>query len=301
MRFLTAPFLIAITSFAGLSQNPIQRSATSQEKQTAQTEAQLELDYVASSYKLGNFVEAQAHAERAVSLDPSNLRAALFLARVVHTRYKPGDTTLENIELARSAIAAYQRVLVLDSPNEEAYKAIAVLYAQIHEERLLREWLLQRASNPQFSKAQRAEAYAILAGKYWDCSFKITELPDNKVVEEKKKTWVVVYQKPKDPLEFERVKQCVASGLEMADLALVLNYNSETAWAYKTNLLLESAKLAGMEGMDLAKTKYEKEANQAAVQAGRLATERRQREESGEPTPEPATGRPSPPPPKPRF
>src|SRR5205814_6889722 len=108
------------------------------------------------------------------------------------------------------------------------------------------------------------------------------------------RTWIVIYKKPKDPLEFERVKQCLESGLETADLALALDYNSEAAWSYKTNLLLERAKLADMEGMDLAKAKYEKEANRAGVRASRLA-ERRRREEEAEPEPA-ANPQPSPPP-----
>lgn len=258
------------------------------------SEVQLELKRVAALYKIGNFIEAQRHAERAVSLDPSNPKALIFLARVEHTRYKPRDETPENIELARAAIASYQRVLGLDWQNEEAYKAVAVLYAEIHEEQLLQEWILQRATNPGFSSDKRAEAYAVLAGKCWDCSFKITELPDNKVVDTRGNGMTVVYKKPKDPLEFEKIKQCVLKGLEMADQALMLDYNSESAWSYKTNLLMENAKLAEMEGMDLAKANYLKEANQAQAQATKLAEERRRREENS--TEPGANARPSPPP-----
>src|SRR5947207_10303148 len=128
MRFLTASLLIALTTFIAYAQDPTQRLAPS--RQTAlQAEVNLELTQTANAYRAGNFAEAQRHAERAVSLDPASVTAATFLARVLHQRYKPGDDTAENLDLARAAITAYQRLMTLDSQNEEAYKAIAVLYS----------------------------------------------------------------------------------------------------------------------------------------------------------------------------
>jgi len=150
-------------------------------------ELERELNQTASLYRTGNFAEAQRHAERAVSLEPTNLQAAIFLARVRHQRYRPADNRPQNLELARTAIDAYQTVLTLDSQNEEAYKAIAVLYASTHQEELLKAWIIQRAINPQVSNQKRAEAYAILAGKNWDCSFRFTELPDHKLLDSTKR------------------------------------------------------------------------------------------------------------------
>jgi tetratricopeptide (TPR) repeat protein len=290
MKLLTSLLVIALIAFANFSQEP----APSQ-KQSVNPELERELNQIASLYRTGNFAEAQRHAERAVSLDPANLQAAIFLARVRHQRYTPADDQPQNLEMARAAIDAYQTVLTLDSQNEEAYKAIAVLYASTHQEELLKAWVLQRAVNAQVSNQKRAEAYAVLASKNWDCSFRFTELPDHKLVDSTKSGAVITYKMGDDLAEFQRIKQCVTNGLEMADAALLLDYDSETAWAYKTNLFLEAAKLAEMEGMDLAKANYLKEANQAQVQTNRLAVEGRRREEEGAsgPTPNP---RPSPPP-----
>ena len=295
MKFVLACLLLTIATFANSGQNKSQKPASSQEPNSAQSEIKVELNRVAELYRRGDFLEAQRHAERAVSLDPSNRTALIFLARVRHQRFKPQDETPENIELARAAIAAYQSLLSLDWENEEAYKAIAVLYAKIHEDQLLEQWILQRASNAQFSNEKRAEAYAALAGKYWDCSYRITELPDTKIVDMKGNSATVVYKKPKDPFQFEKLKQCVLKGLELADMALVLDYNSESAWSYKTNLLLENAKLDEMEGMDLAKANHLKEANQTQARASKLAEERRRREEEGSAESQP-NPRPSPPP-----
>ena len=295
MELLLAIFLIAITSFASSSQDKTQKPANSQGQNAAQTEVENELKRVAALYRAGDFIEAQRHAEKAVSLDPSNLKALTFLARVQHQRYKPGVETPENIEQARASIATYQRLLALDWENEEAHKAVAVLYAAIHEDQLLEGWILQRASNPQFPNENRAEGYAVLAGKYWDCAYRITELPDVKVVDSTSNGPAVVFKKPTDPFQFEKLKQCVVKGLEFADMALVLDDKSESAWSYKTNLLLENAKLDEMEGMDLAKGNHLKESKQAQARAAKLAEERHRREETNSVEP-PTNARPLPPP-----
>src|SRR5438874_2021394 len=196
MRFLAASLLIALATFIVCAQNPTQRLAQSQ--QTASpAEVKLELTQTANAYRSGDFAEAQRHAERAVSLDPASVTAATFLAHVLHQRYKPGDDTPENLDLAQAAITSYQRLMTLDSQNEEAYKAIAVLYSSTHQEESLREWIFQRASNPEISNDKRSEAYTVLAAKYWDCSYKVTELPDNRVAEERGKSLVVILKELK--------------------------------------------------------------------------------------------------------
>ena len=301
MRLLTASLFIAFAIVTALGQDPAQTSAPSQ-KEAVSPELKLELTQTANAYRAGDFAAAQQHAERAVLLDPANLTAAIFLARVRHQRYQPGNDTEENLERARAAIAAYQRLLLLDSQNEEAYKAVSVLYAATHQDQLLRAWILQRAMNAQLSNEKRALAYAILAGKDWDCSYKITELPDNKLAEEKDGNLVVVFRTPKDVAQLETMRQCIATGLEMADAALLLDGNSESAWSYKANLLLESAKLAEMEGMDLLKADREREAKEAMGQAAKLSDERRKKLEQDPPAPSglEILPRPLPPPPGPR-
>ena len=62
-------------------------------------------------------------------------------------------------------------------------------------------------------------------------------------------------------------------------MALALDDKSDTAWSYKTNLLMEKAKLAEMEGMDSAKADYLKQTKQAQLQLAKLEAEKREREE----------------------
>src|SRR5437870_10418661 len=51
--------------------------------------AKNELNEAAKSYKEGHFDEAQQHAERALSYDPSNKTALIFVARIMHQNTNP--------------------------------------------------------------------------------------------------------------------------------------------------------------------------------------------------------------------
>ena len=244
--------------------------------------AKNELNETARSYREGRFEEAERHAKRALYLDPNNKTAPIFIARVIHQQYKPGVDQPDNIERAREAIAAYQQILAKDPNNEEAYKAISVLYAAIKDETKLREWISARANDPNMSSEKRAEAYAILAGKDWDCSFKVTELPDVKITATEGGNAKVTYKKPKDQKDFDSIQQCVARGLEEAETAIKYDPNSEAAWSYKTNLLIEAAKIADMNGEADKKAQYTRQAEVAQKRNSELAEERRKKEEAAE-------------------
>jgi len=244
--------------------------------------AKNELNETARSYRDGHFEEAEQHAKRALSLEPSNKTAAIFIARVIHQQYKPGVETPDNIAKAKEAIEAYKYVLQQDPNNEEAYKAISVLYAAIKDDEKLRDWISRRANDTSLPNPKRAEAYAILAGKDWDCSFKVTELPDVKVANDPGKPAGITYKKPKDQKDFDKIQRCVTRGLEEAETAIKYDANSESAWSYKTNLLLEAAKLADMDGKADQKAQYQKQAEAAGKRAAALADERRKKEEAAD-------------------
>jgi tetratricopeptide (TPR) repeat protein len=244
--------------------------------------AKNELNEAARVYKEGHFEEAERHAKLALSYDPDNKTAAIFIARIIHQQYKPGVDSPDNIAKAHEAIEAYKRILEKEPNDDEAYKAISVLYAAIKDDVKLREWILKRASDSNMSSEKRAEAYAILAGKDWDCSYKITELPDVKVTSIEGGKPSVVYKKPKDQKDFDTAQKCVVRGLEEGETAIKFDPNSESAWSYKTNLLLEAAKQAEMNGDADHKAQYQKQADVAGKKAAALSEERRKKEEAAE-------------------
>ncbi|MFZ0747983.1 MAG: hypothetical protein WAM70_01390, partial [Pyrinomonadaceae bacterium] len=113
----------------------------------AKVRAKNELNEAAKAYKEGHFDQAEQHAKRALALDPSNKTAPIFIARIIHQQYKPGVDSPENVQRARDAIEAYKHLLQNDPNNDEAYKAISVLYSAIKDETNLRDWILKRAND----------------------------------------------------------------------------------------------------------------------------------------------------------
>ncbi|HVS80618.1 MAG TPA: hypothetical protein VHE60_02685 [Pyrinomonadaceae bacterium] len=250
--------------------------------------AKSELNDSAQSYKEGHIEEAEQHAKRALYLDPDNPTAQIFIARIIHQQYKQGVDTPENIAKAKEAIEAYKQVLQKDPSNEEAYKAISVLYAFTKDEQHLRDWIMGRANDSSMTNEKRAEAYAILSGKDWDCSFKITELPDVKQTDPGGGSPKVTYKKPKDQKDYDKIQRCVVQGLQEAETSIKLDPNNESAWSYKTNLLLESARIADMNGEADKKAQFQRQADVARQRATALSEERRKKEEAAQaPSPTP--------------
>jgi tetratricopeptide (TPR) repeat protein len=244
--------------------------------------AKNELNEAARAYRESHFVEAEQRSRRALELDPDNKTAPLFIARTIHAQYRPGVTSPENIAKANEAIEAYRKILEKDPNNDEAYKAIAFLYERLKADEQLRQWILSRASNDQIDASKRAEAYVVLASKDWNCSFQITDLPTNKVTMVENAKATVTYRKPKDQKDFDTAQMCVKRGLEEVENAIKFDPNSESAWSYKTNLLLEAAKLAEMDGKNDQKAQWDKQREEAQKRTEQLSQENRKKKEEEE-------------------
>ena len=236
-----------------------------------------ELNEASRSYREGRYVEAEQHSRRAQELDPDSKAAPLFIARTIHAQYRPGVAAPENIAKAREAIEAYRQILQSDPQNEEAYRAIAFLYERIKEDGKLREWIMARANDSSADPEKRAEAYIVLASKDWNCSFQITDLPTNKVTTVSEGKATVSYKKPNQK-DFETAQMCVKRGMEEVENAIKFDPNSEPAWSYKTNLLLEAAKLAEMDGKLDQKTELDKQREAAQKRTDQLSEANRKKQ-----------------------
>lgn len=243
--------------------------------------AKNQLNEAARSYREGRFAEAEQHSREAAELDPNNKTAPMFIARTIHAQYRPGVQNPENVAKAQQAIEAYQQILAKNPQDDEAYKAIAYLYESIKEYDKLRQWISARASSEDTDPEKRAEAYIVLASKDWDCSFKITELPTNKVttLDPSNNKATVSYKKPKDQKDFDQAQMCVKQGLSEAENAIKFDPNNESAWSYKTNLLLEASKLAEMDGQTEQKANYQKDYEAALKRTTELSAENQKRKE----------------------
>lgn len=240
-----------------------------------------QLNEAARAYREAHFEEAEQHSRRALELDPDNKTAPLFIARIVHREYRPGINTPDNIAKARKAIEEYKRLLEREPKNEEAYKAVASLLGNLKEDEAQRAWILQRAADANADADKRSEAYVVLASKDWHCSNEITDLPANKTttVDPANNKATVSYKKPKEDADFQTAKKCVTRGLEEIENAIKLDQNSEAAWSYKTNLLLESSKLAEMDGRTDDKTQIDKQRDAAEKRTAELSKINQERAE----------------------
>jgi tetratricopeptide (TPR) repeat protein len=243
--------------------------------------AKNQLNEAAKAYREGHFPEAEEHSRRAAELDPNNKTAPMFIARTIHAQYRPGVQSPENIAKAQEAIVAYQQLLAKNPQDEESYKAIAYLYEATKQDDKLRQWITARAASDSIAGEKRAEAYVVLASKDWDCSFKITELPTNKTttIDPTNNKATVSYKKPKDQKEFDQAQMCVKQGLTEAENAIKYDPNNESAWSYKTNLLLEASKLAEMDGKADQKAQYQKDYEAALKRTTELSVANQKRKE----------------------
>lgn len=245
--------------------------------------AKNQLNEAAQAYHDGHFEEAEQHSRRALELDPNSKSAPLFIARTIHAQFRPGVQAPENIAKANEAIQAYQKILERDPKNDEAFKAIAYLYGAIKDDEKLRAWLSARANDASIEPDKRAEAYTILASKDWDCSFKITELPSNKSTTlQPGNRAVVSYKKPAQQKDFDTAQACVKRGLEEIENAIKLDPNNESAWSYKTNLLIEASKLAEMEGNMDQKAQLDKQREEAQKRTSALSAANQKKKEEEE-------------------
>jgi tetratricopeptide (TPR) repeat protein len=234
--------------------------------------AKNQLNEAARAYHEGHFEEAEQYSRRALELDPDSKTAPLFIARTIHAQFRPGVQAPENMAKANEAIQAYQKILEKDPKSDEAYKAIAYLYGATKDEDKLRSWISARALDSSAEPEKRAEAYTILASKDWDCSFKITELPTNKTTTLAAGNRATVsYKKPAQQNDFDSAQACVKRGLEEIENAIKLDPNSESAWSYKTNLLIEASKLAEMDGKTDQKTQLDKQREEAQKRTSALS------------------------------
>ena len=243
--------------------------------------AKNQLNEAARAYRDRRYVEAEEHSRRSAELDPSNRTAPMFIARSIHAQYRPGVQKPENIAKAQEAIQAYQQILANDPQNDEAYKAIAYLYEAINEDAKLRDWILSRANSDSADPDKRSQAFVVLASQDWNCSFQITELPAHKIttVDRATNKATVSYKKPAEQKDFDQAQMCVNRGLEEAENAIKFAPDNESAWSYRTNLLLEASKLAEMAGETEQKAKYQAEYQAALKRTQELSDLARKRKE----------------------
>lgn len=243
------------------------------------------------AFKNRKFDEAEQLFRLAASRAPADSKegrtAQLFLARTLHSQFAGNRA---NTGKAVEAIEAYQKVLAVNPADNSSFKAVANLYENLDKMDEWRKWVTDRSENTTIPNEQRAEAYTSLASKENTCANDITEDPNVKKTVEKDKKAIFTFSKPSKPEDLEKLKGCVQKGMDLINKALALETEQvkaiksppvktmtdkelvamndllkpfESARSYKTSLLIQSMRLAEMEGRTADKDKFKTEADAA--------------------------------------
>ena len=253
----------------------------------------------AEAFKNRKFDEAEQLFRRAAQRAPAESiegkTARLFLARTLHSQFA-GDRG--NKAKAEAAIVEYQKVLEKDPKDNSSFKAVANLLENLEKTDEWKKWVTERSENTNIPNEQRAEAYTSLASKENTCANEISEDPAvKKTVQEGGKA-VFKFSKPTDSAKLEQLKGCIQRGMDLISKALELETEEvknskglnvkplndkdlvaknnvlkpfESARSYHTSLLIQSARLAEMEGRAADKDRFSQEKDVAKEKFKELA------------------------------
>lgn len=245
-----------------------------------------------NAYKDRKFPEAERLFRDAVARDPKGesiegQTAQLFLARTLHSEYI-GDR--KNTAKAEAAIAEYQKALALNQNDQSSYKAIASLYENLQKTDEWFDWVTKRSQNTSIPPEQRAEALTSLAAKKNSCANDIsdTEATKKKTTKDGKPAYAFV--KPASNEDYEKFKKCIDDGMQLIDQALAQEVDKaknaksvdikglkdnelqptqdllkvfESARSYKMSLLIQSMRLAEMDGRTADRDRFKAESDAA--------------------------------------
>ncbi len=234
------------------------------------------------AYKDRKFQEAEQMFRNAISRDPQGQTiegktAQLFLARTLHSEYigNRSDTAK-----AEEAIKEYKRVLTEDVKDQSSFNAVANLLENLNRDDEWLQWITARAGNEQVPNEQRAEALTKLAAKKYSCANEISDQEPVKKTVTKDGKQVFEFTKPQDTATFDKFKQCVQEGLDLANRAEKLDTNSDAVWSYKANMIVQQSRLAEMEGNKQQIDSLKAEAEKAKARFTELSTARKAKEDA---------------------
>lgn len=235
----------------------------------------------AAAYKNRKFDEAERQFRVAIARDPQaqsleGKTAQVFLARTLHSQYIGNRS---NQAKAQEAIEEYKKVLQSDAKDQSSFKAVANLYENLNQEEEWRKWVTTRATSENVPPDQRAEAYSSLAAKQYSCANDISDQEPVKKTVVKDGKPAYEFTKPEDAAVYQQFQQCVEQGLDFANKATELNPNSESAWSYKANLLVQKMRLAEMENNQELKEQIKSQAEEAKNKFMTLAEQRKKKED----------------------
>lgn len=258
----------------------------------------------AKAYKDRKFSEAESFFRKAVGIDPEaateeGKTARLFLARTLHSQYAGNRSAPDAKARAEEAIKLYRLVISGDINDQSSYNAVGNLYETLggqfsdEREKWMQEWekwVTERAENTNVDSKYRADAYASLASKQYTCANEISDVDSVKKTVKKDGKDIYQFVKPANTADYDKFKQCVEKGLDLADKAVNLeNDDARNAknveikplsaadmakladtvriwakvWSYKASMMNQSSRLAEMDGREADKDSFKAKSEEA--------------------------------------
>lgn len=267
----------------------------------------------ARAYNERQFPEAEEKFRQAAEYDPDGATfegrtARLFLARTLHSGFAGNRSNTKKAEEAiqeyKQALSGYinelkqKREAVAANPQDEAARkelesaednvgsiarSVASLYQNLNQEDKWKEWQLAQADNADLPGDVRANALVSLAAKEYTCANDITDSKEVKKTVQAGGESTFEFKKPEGNEDFEKeftkLKKCVQDGTAYVDKAIELDPESDSAWSYRTSLLVQKSRIAEMEGDTAKKDEYKKASDVAKKKFEELAEKRRKAEE----------------------
>lgn len=253
-----------------------------------------------TAYKERKFNVAEDLFRKAAARDPQGTTeegriAQVFLARTLHSRYI-GDR--KQTELAEQAIAEYKKALAINKDDQSSYKAIASLYENLQKPDDWKQWVTARSEAGDIKPEYKAEALTNLAAKQNTCANEISDTPATKKTVKKDGKDVYQFVKPANDADLQKLKACVQDGSQLIEKAVALEPEAvraplpadlksltddqiktklelvkpfESARSYRSALLMQSSRLAEMEGRDADRDRLKTEADKAKDEFNVLA------------------------------
>lgn len=235
-----------------------------------------------TAYKERKFQEAEELFKGAIERDPKSdegKMARVFLARTLHSEYVGNR---QQTEKAEEAIKEYKNVLADNINDQSSFKAVANLLENLNRNDEWMAWVTERTNNEQVSPVNRSEALTSLAAKQYSCANNITDAEPVKKEVTKGTERVYQFSKPTDPAAYEELNKCIATGTDLTDRAVKLDPNSDSAWSYKANMLIQQMRVAEMEGKNDQRETFKAQAEQAKAKFTELANIKKQKLEAEE-------------------
>lgn len=218
-----------------------------------------ELDEGAKNYQQRKFEQAEEHFRRALNIDSSDKTSRLFLVRALHQQYL--SNRVANVGKGEEAIELYRKILADNFNDENSNRALANLLELIKGENARDEWLTTRGADERVNSENRSDALTSLAARKYNCVNDITEAAKKTII--KGESAIFVFKKPRDAAIFETARKCADEGFDLINKALELNQTNDSAWSYKASLLIQKARLAGMQGNVFDKERFRNEGEAA--------------------------------------